>query len=77
MNGPDHYRAAEELAGPRGEWYFANADDVPAILDRAKVHAILAVAAAVATNDRQEGMSVEQLAEWLGATGDMRAVRGG
>lgn len=48
MNGPEHYREAERLAGPTGEWYYANPDEVPAILARAQVSATLALAAATA-----------------------------
>ncbi len=89
MNGPDHYSEAERLIG-EGEAVVAEIREVPnetrrdalgkqamGIWAQAQVHAILAVAAAVATNDRLDGMPVDQLAEWLAATGDLQAVRRG
>lgn len=69
MTGPEHYREAERLLREP----YAN----DATRADATVHAILAVAAAVALNDRMEGMSVEQLAEWLSATGELTAVNRG
>lgn len=42
MNAAGHKREAEKLAGLHGEWYFADREDVPAILRRAQVHATLA-----------------------------------
>jgi hypothetical protein len=48
VNGPEHYAEAEYLAGPYGEWYRTNHDQLPALLARAQVHATLALAAATA-----------------------------
>jgi hypothetical protein len=63
VTGPENYKAAEKLAGPTGEWYYANPADVPAILARAQVHATLALAAAtaMASIDR---MPDEDYAAW-------------
>jgi hypothetical protein len=76
VNGPQHFQQAldhlvtakEEALGTDEERYH---------LGVATVHAILAVAAAVATNDRLEGMTVDQLAEWLTVLSDGKAVSRG
>lgn len=59
MNGPDHYREAQRLAGEDGEWYYADPDRVPAILARAQVHATLALVAATATAGRLSGKGAQ------------------
>ena len=43
MNENPNYAEAEKLAGERGDWYFANPEDVPTVLARAQVHATLAL----------------------------------
>lgn len=75
MNGPDHFRKAEALLCEAEA--VSHTVVATGLEQRATVHAILAVAAAVATNDRLEGMSVDQLAEWLSVLGDVQAVRSG
>jgi hypothetical protein len=47
MTGEEHAQKAEQLSGARGEWYYVDADEVPAILARAQVHATLALVDAV------------------------------
>lgn len=48
MNGPQHFEAAENLAAAHGEWYYAEPDQVPAVLARAQVHATQAMTALLA-----------------------------
>lgn len=57
MDGPEHYREAESLAGPHGEWYTAAPDRVPGILARAAIHAQLAQVAATIAAARIDGGS--------------------
>lgn len=64
MTGPEHYQRAEQLVG-RG-----SADDVA----RAQVHATLALAAATALNDAEEGMSQDQHHAWLSVADRSRAA---
>lgn len=53
MTGPDHYREAERLLRPRGH----NEPLLQVDIECAKVHATLALAAAIAA---------PQVAQWLG-----------
>lgn len=76
MSGPQHFQQAlDHLATAKEE--ALGTDEERYHLGVAQVHAILAVAAAVATNDRLEGMSVDQLAEWLPVLAGAEAVRRG
>lgn len=69
MTGPEHYAEAQRLAGENGEWYYADAERVPAILARAQVHATLALAAAAASAGRMSGKAAQA---WDKATGVTR-----
>jgi hypothetical protein len=79
MNGPQHYAEAEQWLDAAEGAFNADADRAATQMAAiGQVHAILAVAAAVVTNDRLEGMTVDQLAEWLPVlAGQTEAVRRG
>jgi hypothetical protein len=63
MTGPEHYLTAERLLsaarGPQGK-----ADEEWATLLAAQVHATLALAAAAALNDSNQGMPVRDYGIW-------------
>lgn len=80
MNGPDHYRKAEELIAALGDWDYTNPDQL-AIVDQltyeAQIHASLALVAAtvhgVIGNDVSSNADIDTLGElsttWLDAIG--------
>ncbi|NUS00398.1 MAG: hypothetical protein HOV67_34680 [Kribbellaceae bacterium] len=81
MTGAEHYREAERLIERQNVIPSKFDETNPAaalMLAEATAHAILALAAAVVTNDRLEGVPVDQLAEWLPVLrGQTEAVRRG
>lgn len=70
MTGPEHYREAERLLadarhdGPDGVAYLR-----PENIAAAQVHATLALAAATAMNDAQEGLPVSEWNDWRATVG--------
>jgi len=79
MTGPEHYREAEELAKRADEWPDADYGWKAALsteeriarragdLAAAQVHATLALAAATALNDGENGMQHPDWADWRAA----------
>ena len=64
MTGPEHYQKAEQLVDLGG------ANEVAT----AQVHAMLALAAATALNDAEEGMSQNQHHAWISVADRNRAA---
>lgn len=72
MNGPEHYREAERLisdATDNDGDISATDEFVTATLAAAQVHATLALAAATALNDAEEGMALADNRAWKNAAG--------
>jgi len=67
--GPEHYRNAEQLLAQTESpsWH---AEDSPATLAEAQVHATLALAAATGLNDYDGGMSVTTYRAWRAVAGE-------
>ncbi|NUR80756.1 MAG: hypothetical protein HOQ21_09970 [Dermatophilaceae bacterium] len=74
MKGPEHFVEAEDHLRIANE--VLSLHEAKFHHDRAIAHGILAVVAAVVTNDRFDGMTVEQLAEWLTVLNGQAVNRG-
>lgn len=65
--GPEHYREAEKLLAEAMETHDGQPADT--CLARAQVHAILALAAATALNDHEEGLPRSDWHVWQDVAG--------
>lgn len=76
MNGPEHYREAERLAGMAHHFTYGDGGDPvtgAALAAEAQVHATLALAAATAMQapvvGSEPGMAPHEFAAWYAAAG--------
>jgi hypothetical protein len=72
MTGPEHYREAERLVA-EADTILRPHDEGPCEADRvlaaAQVHATLALAAATALNDAEDGMPIAEFQAWHSTAG--------